>query len=217
MKKLFVLVGLFVLCLNPFASAQGLTQKDMETVAKLGDVAVKHSSVLIAAKRDLEATRQSESVTGRVLSGLNLNVGAGAGDSLPFDQVQPSYKFSVSLNLTPLVSTPPTQLPALEAKIAELDRQVRLEVLRCYTVWKLAIARAHKAAEDVDVRNAEYKATEARVKGGTSTQTDLLRAWNAAQASDLALEEANTAIVIAKFDLARMVGVTVTELVPLLK
>ena len=45
----------------------------------------------------------------------------------------------------------------------------------------------------------------------------LLRAFNTVQDAELALFEANNTIVIAKFDLARQVGLTVTELAPLLK
>ncbi len=214
MKFLTLLVFLFF-CSSAVAG-YGLSEADVKMVQKLGDIAITNSSAVLSAKLTLDTAKQAESIGGQILKNLNLNVSVSSGNTLPLDQINPSLSISAGLNVSNLVNQQPSQVPALEAKLREAEAAVRLEVLRKYSAWRLTRSRAQTAADTLDVRVADYKTMQAKVKAGTATQTDLLHAIDAMNAAVDTLETANHNIVIAKTELAFAVGVTFEELQKLL-
>jgi outer membrane protein TolC len=214
---LLAVIGLFL----P-AHAQdtlGLTATQLRTIDRLGTEALKHSSLHLNASRELEAAKQAESALGITASSLNLSIGAGIGANDPFEQVNTRASLSLSLNVSDLSKklAAPSQVPALEAKALEIERNLKLEVLRKYSDWRLNVAKATNAANSLDVRLAERKAVEARIKAGTATQVDLLRTLDAIDNAQVSLLESNHAVVIAKSELCRVVGVNMDRLNDLLK
>ena len=198
--------------------ALGLTSPQLETVKRLGDEALTHSSAFIAAARELQGVQQEESVLGQTLKGVNVNIGAGVGANDPFEQVNTRANFSISLNLTAIAreASAPSRQPALQARLAETERGIRLEVVKRFSDWRIALAKASASADGLDVRQAEKKAVEARVKAGTATQTDLLKYVDLVNNASIDLLEKNHGIVLAKLELARVVGVSLERLNELL-
>jgi hypothetical protein len=111
-----VILALIVWFLWPAASAQtlGLSSNDIATVNRLGTEALKHSSSVLNANRDLENTRFEEGAFGQVLKSLNVSVGAGVGASDPFEQANVRGSVTVSVNLSSLTAnlTAPAKSPA---------------------------------------------------------------------------------------------------------
>jgi outer membrane protein TolC len=215
-----LLVALIAPVLTPaFAQdALGLTASQLKTVDSLGDEALKHSSAYIQALRDLDAAQREEGPLGIAASGLNLTIGGGVGASDPFEQANTRASVTVSVNLAEIVkkANSPTQIPALQAKAGEIERSVRLECLRRYSGWRLAVDKARNAANSLEVRLAEKSAVEARIKAGTATNVDLLRVLDSLDNAQSTLLEANHNVVVSKMELARAVGVTHTQLTAIL-
>jgi hypothetical protein len=216
-----VILAVIVWFLWPAASAQtlGLSSNDIAVVNRLSTEALKHSSSVLNANRDLENTRFEEGTFGQVLKSLNVSVGAGVGASDPFEQANTRGSLSVSLNLSSLTTnlTAPSKTPALEARISELERGLRLEVLSKFSAWRIAVARANLSADKLTVRVSEQGAMKARVQAGTATATDLLKTLEQVNDAQVDLLEKNHAVVIAKSDLARVVGVNLGRLDALLR
>jgi outer membrane protein TolC len=216
-----VILAVIVWFLWPVASAQtlGLSSNDINVVNRLSTEALKHSSSVLNANRDLENTRFEEGAFGQVLKSLNVSVGAGVGASDPFEQANTRANLSVSLNLSSLTAnlTAPSKTPALEARISELERSLRLEVLQKFSAWRIAVARANLSADKIAVRVSEQGAMKARVQAGTATPTDLLKTLEQVNDAQVDLLEKNHAVVIAKSDLARVVGVNLERLDALLR
>jgi hypothetical protein len=145
-----VILALIVWFLWPAASAQtlGLTSNDINVMNRLSTEALKHSSSVLNANRDLENTRFEEGAFGQVLKSLNVSVGVGVGASDPFEQASTRSSLSVSLNLSSLTTnlSTPSKTPALEARVSELERVLRLEVLQKFSAWRIAVARASAQA-----------------------------------------------------------------------
>ena len=216
-----VILAVIVWFLWPAANAQtlGLSSSDLTTVSRLSTEALKHSSTVLNAQRDLESTQADEGAFGQVLKALNVSVGAGIGASDPFEQANTRASLTLSLNLSSLTSnlTAPSKTPALEAKRSELERSVRLEVLQKFSAWRITVARANLSADKLAVRISEHNAMKARVQAGTATPTDLLRVLEQVSDAQVDLLEKNHAVVIAKSDLARIVGVNLERLDQLLR
>ena len=216
-----VILAVIVWFLWPTANAQtlGLSSNDMTVVNRLSTEAVKHSSSVLNAKLDLENTQFEEGAFGQVLKSLNVTIGGGVGASDPFEQANVRGSVTVSVNLSSLTAnlTAPSKSPTLEAKVAELERALRLEVLQKFSAWRIAVARANLSADKLAVRFSEHSAMKARVQAGTATATDLLKALEQVNDAQVDLLEKNHAVVIAKSDLARVVGVNLERLDTLLR
>jgi Outer membrane efflux protein len=213
--KRFAAVLLVAICTPMFAPAfaqdtLGLTAGQLKIVDALGDEALKHSSAYIQGLRELDATQREESPLGVAVSGLNLTIGGGVGASDPFEQANTRASVTVSVNLAEIVkkANTPSQTPALQAKAGEIERGVRLECLRRYSAWRLAVDKARNAANSLDVRLAEKATVEARIKAGTATNVDLLRVLDSLDNAQSSLLEANHNVVVSKMELARAVGVS---------
>jgi asparagine synthetase A len=76
-----VFFAVIVWFLWPTARAQtlGLSSNDINVVNRLSTVALKHSSSVLNAERDLENTQFEEGAFGQVLKSLNVTVGGGVG------------------------------------------------------------------------------------------------------------------------------------------
>jgi outer membrane protein TolC len=216
-----VILALIVWFLWPTANAQtlGLSSNDINVVNLLSIEAAKHSSTILNARRDLENTQFEEGAFGQVLKSLNVTVGGGVGASDPFEQANVRGNITVSVNLSSLTAnlTAPSKSPALEARLRELERALRLEVLSKFSAWRISVARANLSADKLAVRFSEHSAMKARVQAGTATATDLLKALEQVNDAQVDLLEKNHAVVIAKSDLARVVGVNLERLDALLR
>jgi Outer membrane efflux protein len=216
-----MILAVIVWFLWPTANAQtlGLSSNDINVVNRLSTEAAKHSSTVLNAKRDLENTQFEEGAFGQVLKSLNVTIGGGVGVSDPFEQANVRGSVTVSVNLSSLTAnlTAPTKSPALEARLGELERTLRLEVLSKFSAWRIAVARANLSADKLAVRFSEHSAMKARVQAGAATATDLLKALEQVNDAQVDLLEKNHAVVIAKSDLARVVGVNLERLDVLLR
>jgi outer membrane protein TolC len=216
-----VLLAILVWFLWPTASAQtlGLSSNDITVVNRLSTEALKHSSSVLNAQRDLENTQFEESVFGQVLTSLNVTIGGGVGASDPFEQANVRGSLTVSVNLSSLTAnlTAPSKSPVLEARLQELERALKLEVLSKFSTWRISVARANLSADKLAVRFSEHAAMKARVQAGTATATDLLKALEQVNDAQVDLLEKNHAVVIAKSDLARVIGVNLERLDQLLR
>jgi outer membrane protein TolC len=216
-----VILAVIVWFLWPAANAQtlGLSSSDINVVNRLSTEALKHSSTVLNAGRDLENTQFEEGAFGQVLKSLNVTVGAGVGASDPFEQANVRGSVTVSVNLSSLTAnlSAPSKSPALEARLRELERVLKLEVLSKFSAWRIAVARANLSADKLAVRFSEHSAMKARVQAGTATATDLLKALEQVNDAQVDLLEKNHAVVIMKSDLARVVGVNLERLDALLR
>jgi hypothetical protein len=88
-------------------------------------------------------------------------------------------------------------------RLQEPERALRLEVLSKFGAWRISVARANLSADKLAVRFSEHAAMKAQVQAGTASATDLLKAFEQANAAQVDLLEKNHAVVIAKSDLAR--------------
>jgi outer membrane protein TolC len=216
-----MILAAIVWFLWPTANAQtlGLSSNDIAVVNRLNTEALKHSSTVLNARRDLENTQFEEGAFGQVLKSLNVTIGGGVGASDPFEQANVRGSVSVSVNLSSLTAnlSAASKSPALEAKVSELERTLKLEVLSKFSAWRIVVARANLSADKLAVRFSEHSAMKARVQAGTATATDLLKALEQVNDSQVDLLEKNHAVVIAKSDLARVVGVNLERLDALLR
>ncbi len=146
-----VILAVIVWFLWPAANAQtlGLSSNDIKVVNCLSTEALKHSSTILNAQRDLENTRFEEGAFGQVLKSLNVTIGGGVGASDPFEQANVRGNVTVSVNLSSLTAnlTAPSKSPALEARVSELERALRLVVLSKFNAWRISVARANLSAD----------------------------------------------------------------------
>jgi outer membrane protein TolC len=216
-----VILAVIVWFLWPVASAQtlGLSSNDIAVVNRLSTEALKHSSTILNAGRDLENTKFEEGAFGQILKSLNVTIGAGVGASDPFEQANVRGSVTVSVNLSSLTAnlSAESKSPAFEARLRELERALKLEVLSKFSAWRISVARANLSADKLAVRFSEHSAMKARVQAGTATATDLLKAFEQVNDAQVDLLEKNHAVVIAKSDLARVVGVNLERLDQLLR
>ena len=207
-----LLIALLTPLLTPaFAQdALGLTAGQLKIVDALGDEAMKHSSTYIQGLRELDAAQREESPLGVAGSSLNLSIGGGIGATDPFEQVNSRASLTVSVNLTDLLkkATAPSQIPTMQARAGEIERTIRLECLRRYSAWRLAVDKARNANNSLEVRLAEKSAVQARISAGTATNVDLLRVLDSLDNAQSTLLEANHNVVVSKMELARVVGVS---------
>jgi hypothetical protein len=195
----------------------GLTANDLGLVAKLGTSALSRSAAYLDAKRNLATAEVEQSMIGKALQNITINAGVSVGSNSGFEQVSPSWRISAGIDLAALVKTPPSSLPTLEARLSEVEKQVKLDVMRAFVLWRLSQQRADIAGDVLDLRSAELKAVEARVKAGTATSADQLRSLDGVNQAQLALSERNSEIVLAKSELARVVGLTIEKLNEMMK
>jgi hypothetical protein len=96
-----MILAVIIWFLWPAASAQtlGLSSNDIATVNRLSIEALKHSSTVLNAQRDLQSTQFEEGAFGQVLKSLNVTIGGGVGARGPFERANVRDSFTVSVNL----------------------------------------------------------------------------------------------------------------------
>jgi outer membrane protein TolC len=195
----------------------GLTPANFQTLTRLTKEALTHSSLTLQAKLDLTTAQQDEALAGRVLDNLSLQAGVGVASNSGYEQLKPDFSVSASFDVIGFANTSPSQLPELQAKLAEAKHQVHQQVLTTYLAYRQVLDQAHLAADALDIAKATLKVQGVRLKAGDITETDYLASRQKVEQAQVNLAAANYQIVLSKSALAQSVGISVKSLNHLLK
>lgn len=154
------------------------------------------------------------------LGAVNISAGANVGTSLGstggFDQVNPGFRLSASVDLKSIFGSVTganrAQLDALTASTNAAGRDLRVRVLQAYTAYLSAIRAAGTASDSLEVASAALKQQQARAGAGAATGVDVLKAAQAKNSADAALYDANLRLAVSKQQLAALTGFTLAEL-----
>lgn len=195
----------------------GLTPNDFQTITRLTAEALNHSSLTLQAERNLAVAQQDEELANRVLDNLSLKAGIGVASNSGYEQLEPDFSISASFDVIGFANTSPSQLPELQAKLAEAKHQVHQQVLTAYLAYRQALDQAHLAADALDIAKATLKVQGVRLKAGDITDTDYLTSRQQVEQAQVEMAAANYQIVLSKSALAQSVGISVESLNRLLK
>lgn len=154
------------------------------------------------------------------LGAVSANLSAGAGLTLSsaggFDQVAPTFRLGVGVDLTRLAGSVTganaAQLSALTASTSAAGRELRVRVLQAFVSYLSAVRAAGVAADSVEVARATLAQAQARASVGASTGVDVLRAAQAKNAADADLYDVNLRLAVAKQQLSAITGLTLAGL-----
>lgn len=195
----------------------GLTPTDFQTITRLTTEALTHSSLTLQAKLDLTTAQQNEELATRLLDNLSLNAAAGVASNSGYEQINPTFSISASFDVIGFATPSPSQLPELQAKLAEAKHQVHQQVLAAFLTYRQALDQAHLAADALDIAKATLKVQGVRLKAGEITDTDYLASRQQVEQAQVDMAAANYQIVLSKSALAQSVGISVESLNRLLK
>lgn len=154
------------------------------------------------------------------LGAVSGNLSAGAGLSLSnrggFDQVEPSLRLAVSVDLPRLLAGATganrAQLDALTASTSAAGRDLRVRVLQAYTAYLSAVRAAGVASDSLEVAAAALRQAQARATVGAATGVDVLKAAQGRNSADADVYDANLKLAVAKQQLASISGLTLVQL-----
>jgi outer membrane protein TolC len=222
MKKLLIsIIALSALFLNVARAdtALGLTNIDLKIITVLTSTALENSSAVRAAKRELAAEKQAQSVLGTISNNTSVTVSASSGNlaQLPDGQVTPNFSVSVSVNLSGIINGASNKIPDLEAKLTEAENAVKKTVMDAYVSWWIAGETAEEDSQRLETAITELKQNEARFKAGTATAADLSSARDNVTRAKNQLRAANAEIVKTKYEILRICAITSDELTKIIK
>jgi outer membrane protein TolC len=195
---------------NVLTAAQVAAFESLVGAAKKVDPSYLQAQATDAQKRsDLSAL---SAVSGTLSAGAGVTMNSAGG----FDQVLPSFRLSLSVDLPKLAgaatgaNTP--QLVALTASTSGAARDLRVRVLQAYVSYLSAVRSAGVAADALEVATAAVSQAQLRAQAGVLTGLDVMKAAQGRNSADAALYGANLSLAVAKQQLSAISGLTLAEL-----
>lgn len=213
----FVLLALF---LNSGGRAQGapniLTPQQVAVFDRLVGEAKRTDPAFLGAQATDAQKRAELGPLGAVSGSLSAGAGLTLSNQGGFDQVAPSVRLSVSVDLPKLIAGATganrAQLEALTASTSAAGRDLRVRVLQAYTAYLSAVRAAGVAADSLEVARAALAQAQARASAGAATGVDVLKAAQSKNSADAALYDSNLRLAVTKQQLASITGLTLSQL-----
>lgn len=219
---LALLLALLVLALGARAFGQAgpniLTPQQVAVFDQLVSRAKLVDPTYLKTRAEEIQKRGELSPLGAITAGVSAGAGVSLGNISSFDQVQPGYRLSASVNLDlkalagSVTGANRAQMDVLTASTSAAARDLRVRVLQAYTAYLSAVRAAGVAADALELAAASLKQQQARAQAGAATGVDVMRAAQSKNQADAALYDANLRLAVAKQQLAALTGCTLSEL-----
>ena len=203
------LTAIIFFLLSPIALSQNtidtfFTTGELAALEELvGQASLSNPTVLIA-KQNFASAKAELAVGNQLLDALTMNAGASlVGDF--YGQSTPSYTFSLGVDVIKLIeSTDRTQTMLMSVESARTKN--RVEVVRAFTGWKVAIEQAKTASDFLESVGMTNQLVVHKLNVGDATQSDVTRAIADLSNAKIALLQANANVIVSLEALASVVG-----------
>ena len=211
----FISLGL-VIFVATYTQAQtplpvSFNEHDVVICEHLVALATQNDPEVLNAELALQQSELNESVAGLLSESVTLSVGTGL-NSPTFEQVNPTFNVAVGVDLMALLQPRVSRVEADRLSVEAQKKTTRVNVLRAYMGYRVALAAAQSAGTSLENRVRQLEVTQVQVQAGAVAPTDVLSAQDALFAAQLGLYEANANLMVTKTELAQVVGITPEEL-----
>lgn len=183
-----------------------LTPAQVAVYERLVNMSLDRDPEVLRAAAELARARAGAGPLGAAGGSLSLSL-AGS-----YDQVNPGYRLSLSLDLGKLLEDPVPELRARERALEAARANLRVRVLEAYLGYLYALEAARQASDALEARQAGLDAARARARVGAATAADVLAAAEGVSAARLALYRKNLDVALALERLAGRTGTPAREL-----
>jgi len=203
------LIAIIFFLLSPTVLAQAtidtfFTTGELAALEKLVSVSNTSSPTLLIAQQNLASAEAELAIGNQLLDALTFNAGATlVGDF--YGQATPNYSFTLGIDIINLIESTDRRTTMLMS-VQEAQKRNRVEVVRAFTSWKVAIEQAKTASDYLESVSLTNQLVVHKLNVGDATQADVTRAIADLSTARISLLQANANVIVNLESLAATIG-----------